>query len=133
MAKRHLVHVYGTLRKGERNHHLLEGSDFLGDGHLIGFFLYSLGRFPVILPDSGRSSIIKTETYRVSGATLAVLDHLEGYKGPGSPANFYDRVMAITESGIEGWVYVLNPTKWPEYESKAILLPHGDWKQRDGE
>ena len=33
---RHFVFVYGTLLKGERNHHLMDDKDFLASGRIYG-------------------------------------------------------------------------------------------------
>src|SRR5690606_38662821 len=38
-----LVVVYGTLKRGMCNHHLLSGADFLGEDCLHGITLYDLG------------------------------------------------------------------------------------------
>ena len=38
-----LVFVYGTLRRGEHNHHWLEGCRWLGEAELPGAVLHDLG------------------------------------------------------------------------------------------
>lgn len=41
-----LVAVYGTLKRGLRNHHWLDDADFLGSDRLADVTLYDLGPFP---------------------------------------------------------------------------------------
>ena len=44
------VAVYGSLRKGDYNHPMIEGQEFLGSVDVDGFNLYSLGWYPCIYP-----------------------------------------------------------------------------------
>ena len=57
------------------------------------------------------------------------LDRLEGFRGPGSRDNLYDRVLveATTEAGetVKAWAYV-----WPEdrlHRIESRPIPSGDW------
>jgi hypothetical protein len=45
---KHLVFVYGTLLKGERNHYLLETSKYIDEGYIDGYYMYNLGTYPGI-------------------------------------------------------------------------------------
>ena len=42
------VFVYGTLMKGESNHHFLENSKCLGASSVEGYEMYNVGWFPAI-------------------------------------------------------------------------------------
>ncbi len=59
-----LVAVYGTLKHGLRNHHWLEGAEFLGSDRLHRITLYDLGPFPgaKLVPSSG----VEVEVFRVA-------------------------------------------------------------------
>ena len=69
--------VYGTLKRGQVNHHLLNG-DFVSKAKIFGFDLYDIGSFPGIYPGSEE---VEGEIYRVNKKTIQFLDWFEiGYK-----------------------------------------------------
>lgn len=64
----HLVFVYGTLRNGERNHHLLATSQCLGHHTTPPVYsLYDLGTYPAVI--TGHSPILG-EVYLIDDETL---------------------------------------------------------------
>jgi gamma-glutamylcyclotransferase (GGCT)/AIG2-like uncharacterized protein YtfP len=74
-----LIFVYGTLKRGGSNHHLMAGQQFLGEaGTLPGFRLYDLSGHPgmVVKPDDRAG--VTGEVWSVDAACLAQLDVLEG-------------------------------------------------------
>ncbi len=79
----HRVFVYGTLKRGHRNHFLLEASSFVGEAATLRpYWMITTGVFPVVLDaipaDFGFSPLaIAGEIYRVDDATLEQLDRLE--------------------------------------------------------
>lgn len=94
-----IVAVYGSLKRGFYNHHLLERSRFLATGQARGFAMYSLGSFPMIIEGRGRVAV---ELYEVDRQTFAALDRLEGF-----PV-FYQRQMVTVETEhcpVEAWIY----------------------------
>ena len=119
------VAVYGSLRKGLHNHHALD----MDDEEFLGLFetppLYSMyavsSSFPG-LKENGSTSI-KMEVYEVSSEKLIDLNGLEGYNGPESLTNFYDRIEIDTPWG-EAYTYIYNPSV-----SNSPLVESGDWKE----
>jgi gamma-glutamylcyclotransferase (GGCT)/AIG2-like uncharacterized protein YtfP len=109
----HLVFVYGTLRGGRGNYQrLLTTSECLGEHGVDGWDMYDLGHFPAIVKGSGS---VTGDVFRVTPATFARLDMLEGYP------RFYDREFIETPVG-NAWVYYHNET--PRH---AEPVPSGDW------
>jgi gamma-glutamylcyclotransferase (GGCT)/AIG2-like uncharacterized protein YtfP len=72
----HRVFVYGTLKRGIHNHHLLKSSQYLGEAYTVDpFKMFNVG-FPVIrFDDNGLS--VHGEVYDVDDETLKKLDGLE--------------------------------------------------------
>lgn len=75
------VFVYGTLKRGHRNHYLLENSKFIGAGQTRRLFrMFDCG-FPVLRTYSDRPSPynakVRGEVYEVDEQTLRRLDQLE--------------------------------------------------------
>jgi gamma-glutamylcyclotransferase (GGCT)/AIG2-like uncharacterized protein YtfP len=101
------VFVYGTLRKGERNAHLLEKATRIAETCWTKGELYDTGNgYPAIKQSA--SSIVYGEVYQVSNKELIELDYLEGYT-EGGVNNLYERVEqeVNTEHGIiTAFVYV---------------------------
>jgi len=112
---RHRVFVYGTLLRGEVNHHLLAGTAFLGD-HCTEpcFTLFHLGAYPGVAPGGGTA--IHGEVYRVDGAGLARLDQLEDYP------RLYDRRLIPTPFG-RAWIYLYRG----RLADRAVIAG-GDWR-----
>ncbi len=111
----HLVFVYGTLRRGQRNHDLISGADFKGPCQLAGFDMFDTGTFPFVRTGTG---MIHGEVYRISPAQLARLDQLEGHP------DFYQRTPVTTPWG-EAWLYL-----FPRALDDSSPLPGGDWVHR---
>jgi gamma-glutamylcyclotransferase (GGCT)/AIG2-like uncharacterized protein YtfP len=105
----HRVFVYGTLRRGHRNHSLLEMSKSIGEAATLRtYWMITTGVFPVVLDavpaDFGFPPLaIAGEIYHVDDATLEQLDRLER-KG-----RAYDRkVTDVYEAGhkVQAHIYI---------------------------
>lgn len=103
------VFVYGTLRRGEPNHHLMGEAYCAGRGVTeLPFLVYGRGfplaRLPVEGEDTTHAGPLVGEVYAVDKATLARLDELEGHP------TFYKRTYTaiIQFPRKEIWMYHWN-------------------------
>lgn len=98
-----LVAVYGTLKRGFSNHHVMGAASYLGEDRLAQILLYDLGPFPgaVLAVSEG----IVVEVFRVNASQLARIDELEEYRADDPPMGLYTRVQLPTRYGL-AWVYL---------------------------
>jgi gamma-glutamylcyclotransferase (GGCT)/AIG2-like uncharacterized protein YtfP len=105
----HRVFVYGTLRRGQSNHSLLEMSRFIAEAATLRtYWMITTGVFPVVLDavpaDFGLPPLaIAGEIYHVDDATLEQLDRLE------REGRAYDRkVTDVHEAGhkVQAHIYI---------------------------
>lgn len=111
-----LVFVYGTLRKGEVNHYLLDSASYCG-AHttLPKFQMNDLGAYPGVT--LGGTVSIVGEVYEIDRRQFAHLDQLEGYP------QLYDRQLIPTEWG-KAWIYLYRQSLMGR---KPVVS--GDWVQ----
>lgn len=119
-----LVFVYGTLRRGECNHHYLSGARWLGIHRTDPCYtLLDLGEYPAMI-SSGKTAIVG-EVYAINDFLMARLDWLEDYPEE------YIRERIPTPYGL-AWIYIYrHPT------ANVPVIASGDWrnklrKQRQG-
>jgi len=112
-----LVFVYGTLQRGQVNHHWLGGCGFEGEGTVGGLVLHDLGPFPMAIAGSG---MVQGEVYRLVDRALDALDRLEGYP------RLYDRQPMPLMDGRLAWVYLGRPRQ----VRHSPVLGGGCWRGR---
>lgn len=113
------IFVYGTLRRGESNAHILTHSSKNrkkeGLFTLTGYDMYSIcSSFPGIIP--GEGSVIG-EVYLVDYDTLERLDILEGV-----PSLYKRQRVKLSDNSIVQ-TYIFQQTKMPERDK----IYSGDW------
>ncbi|MBZ2167386.1 gamma-glutamylcyclotransferase [Marinobacter sp. F4216] len=101
----HLVAVYGTLKRGFFNSHLLEDSAFIGEDTLRALTLFDLGAFPGALlhPSAG----VLVEVFSINEHTLRQLDILEAFVPEAPESSLYLRQKLPTRHGL-AWTYIYN-------------------------
>ncbi|MFH1035679.1 MAG: gamma-glutamylcyclotransferase family protein [Pseudomonadota bacterium] len=111
-----LVFVYGTLRRGYVNHHLLAGARGLGPARTQQAFALYLGEFPYLVEDEAVCAVAG-ELYGVGPAGLGLLDDLERHP------DWYERRLTPVIDGQgqvrQAWVYF-----YPQ--ARGRLLASGD-------
>lgn len=122
---KHLVFVYGSLRRGNVGAMSIRfpDSEFIGNAQVNGS-LYDLGAYPGLLLDES-SSLINGEVYEVDDETLHELDQFE------LSSDYLRKQVEIyidTEQktcSITCWTYV--PEYDAEFYSNRKLITSGDW------
>jgi gamma-glutamylcyclotransferase (GGCT)/AIG2-like uncharacterized protein YtfP len=110
-----LVFVYGTLRRNEVNHHLLEEARYCGTCETPPHYkMVSLGAYPGVVKGGGTS--IEGEVYEVNARQMADLDRLEGYP------QAYGREVIVTPWG-KAWIYLYRGN----LRDRAVI-PSGIWR-----
>jgi len=124
MTEESLVFVYGTLKRGFGNHHLLSESRFVGQAVTKEkYSLYEAG-IPFVIENEPVSHI-SGEVYAVDEKTLARLDCLEGHP------DWYCRksvdVSVNTSQGgqmLEAWIYFFS-------KKQGVLVKSGVFRKID--
>jgi gamma-glutamylcyclotransferase (GGCT)/AIG2-like uncharacterized protein YtfP len=123
-----LVFVYGSLKRGFRNHRLLAANEFVGAGITEPRYrLINLGPYPAMIETGAEPLSVTGELYRIDEATLASLDRLE------EEGTLYQRIVApiTTLDGgacdqrmvtVSAWTYL-----WLRQPSEYPLWPGATW------
>ncbi|MBO8173085.1 MAG: gamma-glutamylcyclotransferase [Bacillaceae bacterium] len=121
----HLVFVYGSLRRGEKYHHILSRARCVAEQAWTQGRLYDTGNGYPAMTVRDSSDYVYGELYRVDDQTLARIDELEGYTDGGRD-NLYDRktTTVLTDTGEnEAVVYTA-----ADRDLLKTPVPYGDWK-----
>lgn len=108
------VFVYGSLRRGQRNHGLLRFARAEGEGSLAGAVLHDLGPFPMAVPGDG---MVHGEVFALPATQLGALDRFEGVP------RLYQRHRRRLVDGRWVWVYLGRA----QQVRHSPRLPAGRW------
>jgi gamma-glutamylcyclotransferase (GGCT)/AIG2-like uncharacterized protein YtfP len=127
---RKVVAVYGTLRRGQRNHGLLAGAEFLGTGVIRGALFdvprtpYRTYAYPAFLELPARR--VTVELYRLADdEMLATLDALERFDPSDESGSQYVRLLIEIADGpvSTAYAYVYRGSR----DELGSLIESGDW------
>lgn len=80
---RTILFVYGTLKRGLRNHRLIGDQEFLGEAFTEPRYrMIDLGQYPGLVVDEANGLAIRGELWSVSECCLDELDDFEEVPGP---------------------------------------------------
>lgn len=122
------VFVYGTLKQGFPNHHLLmeHYAKFISTDTLTGYCMYSAGTFPFITKNlKNLTQIVHGEVYEVSKSCLQALDKLEAFDLTDTKGSLYLRVPITTNNLVSCYTYVGN-----NFEPIYPIVKSGNWEQK---
>ena len=116
---KHLVAVYGTLRKGYGNNRLIKDAEQILTMSIGGFEMKSLGAFPIAQVNKDKAIVV--EIYHITDDELVACDRLEGHP------NWYKRTQVgqldIGDGEQPLWLYVMPSGEYPD----AMPVESGDW------
>ena len=122
--EKHLVFVYGTLRRGgvRAMPDIFPGSKFVGGASVSGS-LYDFGEYPGLQLCETDSKVMG-EVYEVCEDVLKRLDEIE------APAFYFRRQIEISlgDRRVQCWVYEPDLELYPE----RVLITSGDWIEHAG-
>ena len=130
--------VYGSLREGFYNYNkFLDGKIFKkkqGKLHNVKLYHMPYKGYPAIVPGEdyvlGEIMVINKEDY---DSTMKALDKMEGFISEGNSENEYHKMLLEVEN-IENnqnelcYVYFYNKDRDKLFDTEAIYIPNGDWK-----
>lgn len=115
--------VYGTLLRGEKNHHVLDGATRLYERCTLQAKMYdTTAGYPAI--ELTKDGIVYGEVYEIVEHMWQALDALEGYTG-NPEIDLYAKEIVIVET-MDGLLEVLVYTVCDE-SMKSLEIPSGDW------
>lgn len=125
------IFVYGTLKRGESNHGVMERARgvYRGDGMVVGT-LYTLGPYPGLVSQGEPvDGPVPGEVYEVSDAGLSLLDALEGFD-PAHPeeGDYYRADTPLMAGGVvpSAHVYWMRTTRLPAHARRIPAWPPGE-------
>lgn len=116
-----LLFVYGTLKRGERNHHILQHAIYHGCAHTASnYLLVELGSYPGMIENFYQGQSIQGELFEIPCALLNELDKIE------DAPNLFNLEPIALANGTKAHAYIY---KKSTYDAK--ILSKGIWSTDD--
>lgn len=113
-----LLFVYGTLKRGEKNHNVMEDAIYLGDIQTSpDYLLVDLGPYPGMIEKPLAGSMVQGELFEIPSSLLNKLDKIEG-----SPYLFNLEPISLAD-GSKAFAYLFKQSIL-----EARMLSDGVWK-----
>lgn len=118
---KHLVFVYGTLRRGgvRAMSERFPGAKFVADAKVSGS-LYDLGEYPGLLLGESSSPVVG-EVYEVDDALLKELDGIE------ASSDYWRKQVEVSLGAHRRVCWIYAPDNTPDFYSRRPLITSGDW------
>jgi gamma-glutamylcyclotransferase (GGCT)/AIG2-like uncharacterized protein YtfP len=115
-----LFFIYGTLRKGGRAHHFMDGAKFVGMGSVEGS-IFHVDQYPgLVIDDGGR---VIGEVYEVGDSMVPELDRYEGcFESPPHYARVSIEVLLDEGRRVDAQVY-----EFLQLADSHERIDSGDW------
>jgi gamma-glutamylaminecyclotransferase len=98
-----ILFAYGTLKRGQRNHRLLAGQDFLAEATSAPRYrVFDLGDYPGMVGDEENGLAVRGELWAVGECCLAELDDFE------EVPDWFLREPIEVDGYEQVWAYYLN-------------------------
>lgn len=113
-----LLFIYGTLKRGHSNNHLLQNSQYQTETTTTPEYrLYDCGHYPALIKTPHNGNKIKGEIWEIPPNTIKTLDTLEGTPW------LYTRTEIQTEThhNVQGYLYCLDTKHLKE-------IQNGEWQ-----
>lgn len=112
-----LLFVYGTLKRGEKNHHVLADAIYLGDIQTSpDYLLVDLGPYPGMIEKPLAGIVVEGELFKIPSSLLNKLDKIEG-----SPYLFNLEPITLAD-GSKAFAYI-----YKQSVIDARILSEGIW------
>ena len=117
------VFVYGSLMRGLKFSHLMNGAELQGTAFTQGAYdLFDLGPYPAASPGGERA--LCGELYEIDTTILRRLDELEGHP------ELYRRALRPVSDGSPAWLYeIVRGPGVGERLHQAPRVTGGDWRR----
>ncbi len=109
--------IYGTLKRGQVSHHLLNGQRFLGEAETVpAYRLLDLGWYPGLAECEceGRGRRVRGEVWEIDSHCLAILDDYEGSEYVRKPVRLESDASSQSWIGVESYLLRVPDVSKPE-------------------
>lgn len=109
------VFVYGSLKKGFGNHHVISKGEFISVDETLynDWHMFNMGGFPGVVEGT---KVVTGEVYEVDDEVMAGLDRLEGN------GSFYTREIVELSKNEMAWMYILPNYNISESQNGVITV-----------